>query len=37
MKKIKKFFGIIGGLAVIMLLALACNDDLDIHKAYTFD
>lgn len=37
MKKIKSFFGITAWLVAIMLLALACNDDLDIHKAYTFD
>lgn len=37
MRKIKSFFSITVGLAAIMLLALACNDDLDIHKAYTFD
>jgi len=37
MRKIKNFFGVMGGLAVIMLLACACSDDLDIHKAYAFD
>ncbi|KKB45084.1 hypothetical protein HMPREF1212_05352 [Parabacteroides sp. HGS0025] len=37
MKKIKSFFGIMGGLAVIMLLACACSDDMDINKVYAFD
>lgn len=37
MRKIKNFFGIMGGLAVIMLLACACSDDMDINKVYTFD
>lgn len=37
MSKIKNFFGIMGGLAVIMLLACACSDDMDIHKVYAFD
>lgn len=37
MKKIKKFFSITAGLVAIMLLALACTDDLDIHKVYAFD
>lgn len=37
MKKIKRFFSITAGLVAIMLLALACNDDLDIHKVYAFD
>ena len=37
MKKIKSFFGITAGLVAIMLLALACNDDMDIHKVYAFD
>ena len=37
MKKIKSFFGITAWLVAIMLLALACTDDLDIHKVYAFD
>lgn len=37
MKKIKSFFGITAGLVAIMLLALACNDDMDINKVYAFD
>lgn len=37
MKKIKKFFGITAWLAAIMLLALACSSDMDIHKVYAFD
>lgn len=37
MKKIKSFFSITAGLVAIMLLALACTDDLDIHKVYAFD
>ena len=37
MKKIKRFFGITAGLVAIMLLALACNDDMDINKVYAFD
>jgi hypothetical protein len=37
MKKIKRFFSITAGLVAIMLLALACTDDLDIHKVYAFD
>ena len=37
MKKIKSFFGITAGLVAIMLLALACTDDLDVHKVYLFD
>lgn len=37
MKKIKNFFGITAGLVAIMLLALACNDDMDINKVYAFD
>ncbi|MDT3367546.1 MAG: DUF3872 domain-containing protein [Bacteroidota bacterium] len=37
MRKIKNFFGIMGGLAVIMLLACACSDDMDINKVYEFD
>lgn len=37
MKKIKSFFGITAGLVAIMLLALACSDDMDINKVYAFD
>lgn len=37
MRKIKNFLGITAWLAVIMLLASACSDDMDIHKAYAFD
>ncbi len=37
MRKIKNFFGITAWLVAIMLLALACNDNLDIHKVYAFD
>lgn len=37
MKKIKTFFGITAWLAAIMLLALACSNDMDINKVYTFD
>lgn len=37
MKRIKTFFGITVWLAAIMLLALACSSDIDIHKVYAFD
>ena len=37
MKKIKSFFGITAWLVAMMLLALACNDDMDINKVYEFD
>ena len=37
MKKIKRFFSITVRLVAIMLLALACSDNLDIHKVYAFD
>jgi hypothetical protein len=37
MKKIKSFFGITAWLAAMMLLALACSNDLDIHTRYLFD
>lgn len=37
MKKIKRFFSITAGLVAIMLLALACSDDMDIDKVYAFD
>lgn len=37
MKKIKSFFGITAWLVAMMLLVLACNDDMDINKIYAFD
>jgi type IV secretory pathway TrbD component len=37
MKRIKSFFGITAWLVAMMLLALACSDDMDIHKVYAFD
>jgi hypothetical protein len=37
MKKIKSFFGITAWLVAMMLLALACSDDLDIRTRYGFD
>jgi len=37
MRKIKSFFGITAWLVIMMLLALACNDDLDIRSRYLFD
>jgi hypothetical protein len=37
MKKIKSFFGITAWLVAMMLLALACSDDLDIRTRYVFD
>ena len=37
MKKLKSFFGIMAWLVAIMLLALACSDDLDIRTDYLFD
>lgn len=37
MKKIKSFFWITAGLVAIMLLASACNDNMDINKIYAFD
>ena len=37
MKKISKFLGFMGLVAIILLLALACNDDLDIRSRYLFD
>ena len=37
MKKTKSFFGITAWLVAMMLLALACNDDLDIRARYLFD
>jgi len=37
MRKIRKFLGITAWLVAMMLLALACNDDLDIRSRYLFD
>lgn len=37
MRKVRKFLGITAWLVAIMLLALACNDDLDIRARYLFD
>jgi hypothetical protein len=37
MKKIKSFFGITAWLVAMMLLALACSDDMDIRTNYLFD
>ena len=37
MRKLKSFFGITAWLVAIMLLALACSDDLDIRTNYLFD
>jgi hypothetical protein len=37
MKKIKTFFGITAWLMAMMLLALACNDDMDVRQDYLFD
>lgn len=37
MRKIRKYFCLTIGLAAIMLLVLACNDDLDIRSDYEFD
>ncbi len=37
MRKIKNFFGITAWLMAIMLLALACNDDMDVRQDYLFD
>ncbi|KAA6322599.1 hypothetical protein EZS27_027878, partial [termite gut metagenome] len=37
MRKIRKFLGIPAWLAEIMLLTLACSDDLDIRTRYLFD
>lgn len=37
MRKIRKFLGITAWLVAIMLLAVACNDDMDINKVYAFD
>lgn len=37
MKKIKSFFGITAWLVAVLLLASACNDDMDIQKIYAFD
>jgi hypothetical protein len=37
MKKIKSFFEITAWLVAMMLLALACSDDMDIRTRYLFD
>ncbi len=37
MKKIKSFLGITAWLVAMMLLALACSDDMDIRVRYLFD
>jgi len=37
MRKIRKFLGITAWLVAMMMLALACNDDLDIRARYLFD
>ncbi len=37
MRKIRKFLGITMWLVAMMLLAFACNDDLDIRSCYLFD
>ena len=37
MRKIKNFFGIMGGLVAIMLLVSACSSDMDVHKVYAYD
>lgn len=37
MRKIKSFFGITAWLVAMMLLALACSDDLDVRQDYLFD
>lgn len=37
MRKIRKFLGITAWLIAMMLLALACSDDLDIRTCYVFD
>ncbi|KAA6299922.1 MAG: hypothetical protein EZS26_003940 [Candidatus Ordinivivax streblomastigis] len=37
MRKVRKFLGITAWLAAIMLLVLACSDDLDIRTRYIFD
>jgi hypothetical protein len=37
MKRIKSFFGITAWLVAMMLLALACSDDMDIRTRYLFD
>ncbi len=37
MRKIKSFFGITAWLVAMMLLALACSDDMDIRTRYLFD
>ncbi len=37
MRKIRKFLGITAWLVAMMMLVLACNDDLDIRARYLFD
>lgn len=37
MRKIKSFFGITAWLVAMMLLALACSDDMDVRVRYLFD
>ncbi len=37
MRKIKSFFGITAWLVAMMLLALACSDDMDVRQDYLFD
>lgn len=37
MRKIKSFFGITAWLVAMMLLAVACSDDMDIRVRYLFD
>lgn len=37
MKKIKSFFGITAWLVAMMLLAVACSDDMDVRADYLFD
>lgn len=37
MKKIKSFFGITACLVAMMLLALACSNDMDVRQNYLFD
>lgn len=37
MKKIKSFFGITAWLVAMMLLALACSNDMDVRQNYLFD
>jgi hypothetical protein len=37
MRKVRKFLGITTWLMAMMILVLACNDDLDIRARYLFD